>query len=89
MTSVAMIAREFDSDRDQYSQVSLLLDEEWVDAEFASIMIISGFGDRIVAAVLTPLMPRSVRRRSERDRIFRVATSAPRMRSQARTRSPP
>ncbi len=27
----------------------LLLDSEWIDAEFAAIMIASGFGDRIIA----------------------------------------
>jgi hypothetical protein len=38
-----------ESDIDDLGLEPLLLDSEWVDSEFAAIMIASGFGDRIIA----------------------------------------
>ncbi len=67
----------------------LLLDQEWVDGEFAAIMTVSGFGDRIVSAVLTPLPPDVALRWWERDRIFGVAVPAAARGRDARVRSPP
>jgi hypothetical protein len=64
----------------------LLLDSEWIDAEFAAIMIASGFGDRIIAgtdprpvAAARPTTPARRRRRREIDR----------QRISSRVRSPP
>lgn len=68
---------------------SLLQNQERLEAEFAAIMTVSGFGDRIVVTTLTPLKPELVSRGRKRDRIFRAATRALAMRRDARVRSPP
>lgn len=68
---------------------SLLQDWEWLEAEFAAIMTVSGFGDRVVIATLAPREPELASRRRERDRGFSAAIRVSEMRRQPKVRSPP
>lgn len=67
----------------------LLSDPEWVDAEFAAIMTISGFGDRVAVAVLTPSGPDVARRQRRLADSRRAQATASALRAEARVRSPP
>lgn len=67
----------------------LMADQEWVDAEFAAIMTVSGFGGRKVVAVVTPPLPRLARHPRERERIVPATALAPAVQRDRRVRSPP
>ncbi|MEO9104228.1 MAG: hypothetical protein ABI238_04680 [Terrimesophilobacter sp.] len=68
---------------------SRLQDRERLEAEFAAIMTVSGFGDRIVIATLAPREPELASYRRGRDRNFPATIPVPAMRRQPRVRSPP
>lgn len=77
------------SDIEQDTLESLLQGRERLEEEFAAIMTVSGFGDRIVVTTLTPQGPELVSRRRERDRIFRATSRVSAIRRHPRVRSPP
>lgn len=67
----------------------LLQDREWVDAQFATIMIASGFGDRVIVGVL-PDPPHGERRRiRDGSPSWRDQERVPPAALRSRIRSPP
>ena len=72
-------------------EAELLLDSEWVDSEFAAIMIASGFGDRVVALATTAAVgPRPGARATRSGSATRpLVTALARRRVASRVRSPP
>ncbi len=76
-------------DVEQDTLESLLQDREKLEEEFAAIMTVSGFGDRIVAITPTRPEPELVSRQRENERIFRATARASAMHRHPRVRSPP
>lgn len=89
MTLSATIGSEVVPDIEQDALEVLLLDQARVDAEFAAIMTVSGFGDRIGVAVLTPPLPKLVPLRRERDPVVSANALVSATRTETRVGSPP
>ena len=89
MTSAAIIDLHSGPDVQLDVLEILLQDRDWVDAEFAAIMNISGFGHRTTVAILTPWEPAVARRHGKRNRIACASSSESSKRKHAKVRSPP